>query len=724
MLILTERNTGVDMSRKKARKTKAVSDKLSVKTPSSTNKSQLKIPVCENESPMKSSASSDELSLKNSRVKRIKPNIKRIKPLWKFIKIAVASIIGFIAYIVTISDLRKYLENDLGFVVVSLAILISIFLFFFVFYVLLHPVKFRQLFRYLSIALLSVLIIGWVSYGIYSTNQEKIRKGYIVILVADFFGPEQDNYQITMDMISKMKLAFDKNNIEDTKVEALGQIITETNGGSKLARDLGKKKSADLVIWGRYSVDENDVFLDIYVENLSDLEYLTMKKSTFTEDSKIVTRDKFEFRQELSQEMSAFALFVSALGHYEKSDFSVAYNYLNLALAQNQWNELIISKKYPLNFRALSRLALNPTDSKKMEISDKDKIDDGIKDMQAAIKISPDDPSLYFDLAFIYMVGNQLDQAIENYEKAIEYDPNNLEALNNLGITYYLNGRLDDAKNVLLTVVQQDPKYVLAWHQLGNVYEGLGESEKAVESYSKALETNPNYSAALNDRGVLYGKMQKYNEAERDFDLLIKIEPSEPLAYYNRSKVYFDLKKWPNAIDDLTKAIRLDQKSCQKPVADCITPLALYDRALSYWGFGNTDAAIKDFDQLLSINKNNADAYWQRGGLYISLGNISQGFKDYDDALIINPNHTAVLYNRGSEKAKLRDFNGAIIDLTKAIENAPDFTAAYYNRGLAYVDSGQFDKAIPDLKKVIELNSDSFMLQESQRLLHELGVNP
>jgi len=455
-----------------------------------------------------------------------------------------------------------------------------------------------------------VLTAIYGAWSLYQKQQKLEQK--IIVAIADFYGPDQDNYQITPDLIGKISDVLKNNNVQDTEVIPLMQVITEANGGSGLARELGEKKLADLVIWGRYSIDDEDVFLTMYVENLSNLEFLSLEESTMAEILKFGKKDKFEFRQELSGEMSAFALFISALGHYENRNFVVAYNRLNSALFQTQWNEQVISKKYPLVYRTLARFALTPLDASELGISDEDRLIDGIKDLSKALEVNPDDPSVYFALAFIYMISGRNEDAIENYEIVLDYEPDNADALHNLGLTYYLAGQLENAKDALMKAVQLDPNYVLAWHHLGNAYEDLGEFQQAIDSYTSALEINPNYPAALNDRGLLYSSLGEYEDAERDFDRLISVENTTPLAYTNRGIVYLNREKWDEAISDFGKALELNPNF--EPAF-----YQLYNLGYISIELGNHEVVIDSLSLLIKYFPETAAAYLYRGVAYVFL---------------------------------------------------------------------------------------------------------
>jgi tetratricopeptide (TPR) repeat protein len=78
--------------------------------------------------------------------------------------------------------------------------------------------------------------------------------------------------------------------------------------------------------------------------------------------------------------------------------------------------------------------------------------------------------------------------------------------------------------------------------------------------------------------------------------------------------------------------------------------------------------------------------------------------KDYDKAIKADKNNKDAFYNRGTCALALNDFKAAMSDFTKTIELAPSFSKAYYSRATVYVSQKKYEDALPDLDKTIELD--------------------
>src|SRR5205085_9167218 len=58
------------------------------------------------------------------------------------------------------------------------------------------------------------------------------------------------------------------------------------------------------------------------------------------------------------------------------------------------------------------------------------------ENLKAALAITPDAPTLNYNLAQVYEAEHQLAQAVDEYKKETEVAPRNFRAFNNLGLLY------------------------------------------------------------------------------------------------------------------------------------------------------------------------------------------------------------------------------------------------------------------------------------------------
>jgi tetratricopeptide (TPR) repeat protein len=150
-------------------------------------------------------------------------------------------------------------------------------------------------------------------------------------------------------------------------------------------------------------------------------------------------------------------------------------------------------------------------------------------------------------------------------------------------------------------------------------------------------------------------------------------------------------------------------------------PLDFYNRGYAYFGKGQSDRAIEDFDQAIRLNPNLAQAFLGRGGVYLGNGQPDRAIEDFDQAIRLNPNYALAFNSRGNAysgkgltacrpgsfppcASAIAQYDRAIEDFDQAIRLNPNYALAFNNRGNAYLVKGQPDRAIEDFDQAIRLN--------------------
>eukprot|EP01006_Ploeotia_vitrea_P065942 TRINITY_DN94063_c0_g1_i1.p1 TRINITY_DN94063_c0_g1~~TRINITY_DN94063_c0_g1_i1.p1 ORF type:complete len:400 (-),score=40.92 TRINITY_DN94063_c0_g1_i1:753-1952(-) len=119
------------------------------------------------------------------------------------------------------------------------------------------------------------------------------------------------------------------------------------------------------------------------------------------------------------------------------------------------------------------------------------------------------------------------------------------------------------------------------------------------------------------------------------------------------------------------------------------------------------EGALQDWSTALTLNPAHADAYFNRGVIKkMCFNDIEGALQDYNHAIHYNPVYGNAYMNRGNIKKNfLEDWEGALQDYNKAIEVNPRQADAYTNRGNLkrnYLDD--YQGALEDYNKAIEVN--------------------
>lgn len=95
-----------------------------------------------------------------------------------------------------------------------------------------------------------------------------------------------------------------------------------------------------------------------------------------------------------------------------------------------------------------------------------------------------------------------------------------------------------------------------------------------------------------------------------------------------------------------------------------------------------------------------AEAYFNRGLVYVAIGQSNQAISDFSKAVEIKPDFTEAYQVRGTVRIMLGQYEQAAFDFTKTIEAQPQNAEFIFRRSLAYYANKDFDKASQDVHTI------------------------
>jgi tetratricopeptide (TPR) repeat protein len=320
-----------------------------------------------------------------------------------------------------------------------------------------------------------------------------------------------------------------------------------------------------------------------------------------------------------------------------------------------------------------------------------------ISDYSKALKLKPDYAVAYHNrgLAYFKRGGGRntgpFDKAISDFTKAIELKPDYLDAYYNRGLSHthflhYYNkpfteaviGRFNKATADFNKLLELNPDYVLAYAGLGNAYYRYGEWDKATEYYNKALAREDLILKKVGKKGlegVYHSRARNYNQFQRtfhdavsDYKKELELNPESLDALGHIAMISVISGDYKGGLETCNKAIDLIEVRKKSGEAAYIYRY----RAQCYYGLGEYDKAIPDFEKAKSYTK--GEIYRRTGFCYLKMGE--------------------------TEKAK-EAFEKGIADTTEEIKKGG---SSFNERGLCYLEIGEYDKAIHDFKKTREFS--------------------
>ena len=187
----------------------------------------------------------------------------------------------------------------------------------------------------------------------------------------------------------------------------------------------------------------------------------------------------------------------------------------------------------------------------------KDYRDKPIARLTDAIRVSPNDASLYFQRGKTYSIEGELDKAIEDYTKAIRLDPNEPNIYFNRGLIHAKKGDFDQAIDDFDKVIRINPEHATAYAARGEAHGEKRDFDKAIADYNRAIEIDPNESRCHNGLGGVHVAKGDSPQAINCYNEAIRLSPGSAPPYNNRGLVYLRRREFVEAIADFDQAIRL-----------------------------------------------------------------------------------------------------------------------------------------------------------------------
>lgn len=209
-------------------------------------------------------------------------------------------------------------------------------------------------------------------------------------------------------------------------------------------------------------------------------------------------------------------------------------------------------------------------------------------------------------------------------------------------------------------------------------------------------------------------------EIERRKSEFLAVEPVPPPAsapavssfgltaeqHIEQAEKHLEAENYQFAVEEYSEALKL------KP--DAKVYFARAEAEFKKRPYSNNTNIIADYDQVIRLQPDNAEAYFRRGQLRLNTGHAEDATRDFNQVIRLQPDNAEVYNARGKSYARkwLRGADGkhiwnhsaALRDYDKAIQLKPGFVDAYYNRGRSRRDSGDTAGALKDFDHVIRLD--------------------
>lgn len=314
-----------------------------------------------------------------------------------------------------------------------------------------------------------------------------------------------------------------------------------------------------------------------------------------------------------------------------------------------------------------------------------------IADLSTAIKIKPDENSLYEKRAQIYYEQERYDLADADYQKMIELKPGETMGYMGIGRNANAQKRWDDAIKQFDYVTKLANDYSSGYSFRAESYIGKEKWTEATDDIVKALSLDW-------DRKALYLANTLKEPAFTMLVSKIKVQsaksPNEATWPYIIGTMYEQSKQY-------TKAIEYYETANSKDVS----PVIHQRISECHYELGDYEDALNSINQALHLDSTDLSYKARKANIYYEMGNVKSAIAEWDNVLEAQPEYGFGYYRRGWFKELAGDMEGAIEDLSMSIVLDPEYSYAYVSRGDVYMKQGKKELAEADFTKVIEIEN-------------------
>jgi tetratricopeptide (TPR) repeat protein len=441
-----------------------------------------------------------------------------------------------------------------------------------------------------------------------------------------------------------------------------------------------------------------------------------------------------------------YALTETALGNYDE-----ALSYLQTLIADSADDEMRANA-----YSALSDVHIGMGDDAQ-----------GLRDLQTAVSLSPDNAHLYSDLGFYYYSHAQYPEAVEAFSSALDIDPALIDS--QFGMSFSLLAVEDydaAAENFqsLLDAGVEGYLAVQAYVGLGRCQTELVQPVEAIQNYESALALDPSHIGAWNLVLIEYLRVADFEKALEQSEAYIASFPASSTVYALRAIAAYMLDEsavmdeaLQNALEvrgedaygmfftasALSNALRFSDAEALLLEARQIDPdedVLLISLIEVYIAEQKYDAALAGIEQYRAVSGETKDSLLSEGYLRIEQGDLDaaetaltgalalaaddwevrndlaflylqqerneQALIEAQEALNLNPYYAPAYKNLALASYELGDVDAAMQAALESLRLNPKYDVSHYALGLCYMQQGEEDLAIAEFETFLELYWD------------------
>ncbi len=383
-----------------------------------------------------------------------------------------------------------------------------------------------------------------------------------------------------------------------------------------------------------------------------------------------------------------------------------------------------------------------------------DQLTKAISCYQRAIKLKPNYPAAYHNLAAVLKRQGKLDEAAiyeqkakeldnKTVEKQVEVNSSRSQDINPEDVLQsssdkkgkqklpqvvkvsqahllkqaevdFVNGKFYEAITTCQEIILIKP-HAVAYQIMGKTWAEMNKIDEAIAAYQKFLEMKPDVAEVYVSLGELYVKEQRQEKAITAYQKAIKLAPDLKDAYRGLVEVWLDQGKVDEA-EELSYNALIQHPTWATPQEFCTLGRGLIAE-------GKTQQGIICFHQAIKLDPKLSEAHYSLGEIFSSQQNWDEAIKYYRQAVELNSQSIESYYGLGKALAETGEWLEAIACYQQLIKLEANQTQAtspeseenndkidmgeiYHLLGNALQEIGQLDESVEAYQRAIELTDN------------------
>jgi tetratricopeptide (TPR) repeat protein len=230
---------------------------------------------------------------------------------------------------------------------------------------------------------------------------------------------------------------------------------------------------------------------------------------------------------------------------------------------------------------------------------------------EQALRESPDDPDLRYELGMVFFRGHNWPKAIENYKLSLSSRPAQIKPLFYLAESYFMTSDLDRARQTIAQAANIAPDDAQVCQKYGEYLSTTLETRnQGLTWLQKASHLNPGLPRIDFEIGKVEFELTDYPHAASSLEIALKKNAGDGEAAFYLAESLANLGDWSKARNDYSYA--LTHQYATDPV--------YYGLGRSHVELGEFDAAVDSLQRAVAMQPSLINAHFQLAKAYRQLG--------------------------------------------------------------------------------------------------------